>query len=352
MPQFGTGILPSGALGTQLAAVTRRAFIPRLVVQLYKATPLLSVLFRNAQRARGGASQVTVPVQGSSFVSFSWSDYSGTFPQPADVAAAQNAEFNLCLGLVPIPFIGMESIIQSSEVVIPLLKARMADAKTVAMQALSISLLNSQNNPVSQIQSLYSAYDDGTNVSTYGGINRPTNAFWKSQIVSSVGAALTRVSLLQYLVQATAGTSTVTGGGGEAPDMVIMNPGDWATLIKDFMILYNTTTPVQALEQFNITPRSQFGRDSVVNTGFRGVTVGDTPVFMDMFCPAGTAYLINSKYLAMYLSEDAPFAFSGFYSTIPNLQIANIGVMIVILNVVCTKPASGMRLAGITGAAF
>jgi uncharacterized protein YbjQ (UPF0145 family) len=352
MPQFGTGILPSGALGTQLAAVTRRAFIPRLVVQLYKATPFLSILLRNAQRAKGGASQVTVPVQGSSFVSFSWSDYSGVFPQPADVAAAQNAEFNLKLGVVPIPFMGMESIIQSSEVVIPLLKARMADAKTVAMQAISSAAFATGANPGNQVDGLYAAYDDGTNVSTYGGISRTTNPFWKAQIVSNVNAALTRVSLLQYLVQATSGTTTVTGGGGEAPDFVIMNPSDWATLIKDFMVLYNSTTPVQALEQFNITPKGKFGADNVINTGFRGVTIGDTPVFMDMFCPKGTAYLINSRYLAMYMSEDAPFAFSGFYSTIPNLQIANIGVMIVIFNIVCTKPASGMRLAGITGGAF
>jgi hypothetical protein len=352
LPQFGSGILPSGALGTQLAAVTRRAFVPRLVVQIYKATPMLSILLRNAQRARGGASQVTIPVQGSSFVSFSWSDYSGVFPQPADVAAAQNAEFNLKLGVVPIPFMGMEAIVQSSEVVIPLLKARMADAKTVAVQSISSAMFAAGQNPVSQVDGLYAAYDDGTNITTYGGISRSTNTFWKSQIVSSVGAALTRVSLLQYLVQCTAGTSTVNGAGGEAPDFVVMNPSDWATLIKDFMVLYNSSTPVQALEQFNVTPKSRFGADNVINSGFRGLMIGDTPVFMDMFCPKGSAYLMNSRYLAMYMSEDAPFVFSGFYSTIPNLQIANIGVVIVIFNVCVSKPASGMKLLGITGGAF
>lgn len=352
MPQFGVGILPSGALGTQLAAVTRRAFIPRLVVQIYKATPMLAVLMRNAQRARGGASQITIPVQGSSFVSFSWSDYSGVFPQPADVAAAQNAEFNLKLGVVPIPFLGMEAIVQSSEVVIPLLKARMADAKTVAVQSISTSLFATGTNPVSQVDGLYAAYDSGTNVSTYGGINRNTNTFWQSQIVSNVNAALTRVQLLQYLVQTTSGTTAANGAGGEAPDIVVMNPSDWATLIKDFMVLYNSSTPVQALEQYNITPNSKFGMNNIINTGFRGVMIGETPIFMDMFCPKGTAYIMNSRYLAMYMSEDAPFVFSGFYSTIPNLQIANIGVVIVIFNVVCSKPSSGMKLLNITGGAF
>src|SRR5215831_17849606 len=172
MPQLGVGIVPSGAIGNELVALTRRAFIPRLVVQIYKATPLLGLLLRNAQRAKGGVSQVTAPVQGGSFVSFSWSDYSGVFPQPAVQTAAQNAEFNLKLGVVPIPFMGMEALIQSSEVVVPILKARMADAKTVAVQAISGALFTDNSAFPSQVDSLVQAYDDGSTVSTYGGISR------------------------------------------------------------------------------------------------------------------------------------------------------------------------------------
>src|SRR5215471_9534167 len=198
MPQLGVGIVPSGAIGNELVALTRRAAIPRLVVQIYKATPLLGLLLRNAQRAKGGVSQVTVPVQGGSYVSFSWSDYSGVFPQPAVLTAAQNAEFNLKLGVVPIPFLGMEAIVQSSETVIPLLKARMADAKTVAVQAMSAAMFtNNANVPgQTQVDSLIQAYDDGTSVATYGGINRTVgaNAFWKSTKITGFGGTVTRTS--------------------------------------------------------------------------------------------------------------------------------------------------------------
>lgn len=337
MPQLGVGIVPSGAIGNELVATTRRAFIPRLVVQIYKATPLLSLLLRNAQRAKGGVSQVTVPVQGGSYVSFSWSDYTGVFPQPSVQTAAQNAEFNLKLGVVPIPFMGMEALIQSSEAVIPILKARMADAKTVAVQAISSALFtNNQNNPT-QVDSLLQAYDDATNVVTYGGINRNAagNAFWKSTI-NTVSAALTRQVAIPYLVQ------TTYLAGGEAPDFMVMYPGDWTKLMTDFM---NSET-------FFTSPGSRYGTEDPINAGFRGIMLGDTPIFMDPFCPAGTAYIINSRYLALYMSEDAPFAFSGFYSAIPNLQIANIGVVIVAFDVVCAKPVSGMRLTSITGASF
>jgi len=293
---------------------------------------------RNAQRAKGGVSQVTVPVQGGSYVSFSWSDYSGVFPQPAVQTAAQNAEFNLKLGVVPIPFMGMEALIQSSEAVIPILKARMADAKTVAVQAISSSLFTNNANQPTQVDSLYQAYDDGTNVATYGGINRSTagNSFWKSTLKTSAGAILSRTAMIPYLVQ------TTSLAGGEAPDFMVMSPGDWTKLMTDFM----------SSETFFTRPGSRYGTDDVINAGFRGLMLGDTPIFMDPFCPTGTAYIINSRYLALYMSEDAPFAFSGFYSAIPNLQIANIGVVIVAFDVVSTKPVSGMRITGITGASF
>jgi hypothetical protein len=68
----GSGITPSGQLGAQLAALTRRAFIPSVYVQIYQSHPLLSLFMSNAKAARGGVSQITVPVQGSSFVSFNW----------------------------------------------------------------------------------------------------------------------------------------------------------------------------------------------------------------------------------------------------------------------------------------
>ena len=64
----GTGIVPTGAVGTELTAVTRRAFVPRVPVQIYKAIAIFSAALANAQTASGGVSSVTVPVQGSPFV--------------------------------------------------------------------------------------------------------------------------------------------------------------------------------------------------------------------------------------------------------------------------------------------
>jgi hypothetical protein len=73
---------------------------------------------------------------------------------------------------------------------------------------------------------------------------------------------------------------------------------------------------------------------------------------MDHWCPKGTIYAINSKYTALYMSEDAAWAFSGFYSTVPQLQIGQVGVMILGYNIITSKPSSGAIITNFTGGAF
>lgn len=336
-PITNNGLVPGGSLGAQLAAITRRAFIPSVYVQIYQSHPLLSLFMSNAKAARGGVSQVTVPIQGSSFVSFNWGSFAGDFPMPTDAAAIQNAQFNLKLGMIPIGFFGMEAILQSSEVVIPKLRAVMSDAAVVMKQAYGQALYaNNYANPQAW-DSLAQAYDDGTNVPAYGGITRAGNNYFNGQLITNTAAqATTRVGMAQLL------TRVQNGAGGEAPDYAVMNPANWATLMGDFM----------NLEMFTTTPRSIYDKDNVVNAGFRAIRVLDTPIFPDPFCPLGEVYVINSRYTGLYMSEFAPMTFSGFESQIPVGQISDIGVLISAADLVCAKPSSGAHITGVTGAAW
>ena len=179
---IGGGIIPATGSSqyTELTYVTRRAFIPKLVVQLYNSTPLMAALIANSQQASGGVSQVTVPVQGSQFVNAQWSDYSGSFAQPSVQQGAFNAEFNLKLMIAPVPFLGMEGAVQQDHAIIPLIEARMNDATNVMMDAMATSLYNNTTN-TQQFIGLPGAVDDGTTLATYGNINRSTYTWWKSK---------------------------------------------------------------------------------------------------------------------------------------------------------------------------
>jgi hypothetical protein len=256
---------------------------------------------------------------------------------PTDAAAIQNAQFNLKLGMVPIGFFGMEAILQSSEVVIPKLRAVMSDAAVVIKQAYAQALYSNNFANPQVWDSLTQAYDDGTNVPSYGGITRSGNQFWAGQLIKNSGAqATTRVGMAQLL------TRIQNGAGGEAPDYAVMNPANWAVLMADFM----------NLEMFQTTPRSIYAKDDVVNAGFRAIRVLDTPIFPDPFCPLGTCIAVNSRYTGLYMSEFAPMTFSGFESQIPVGQISDIGVLISVSDLVCAKPSSGAQITGIQSAAW
>jgi hypothetical protein len=255
---------------------------------------------------------------------------------PSDEAAIENAQFNLKLGMVPIGFFGMEAIIQSSEVIIPKLRAVTSDAATVIRQALAEAIYSNNYNNGLALDSLYQAYDDGSSAPSYGGITRSNALWWQGQLLGNIGAVSNRAGMATTL------TRVMTGAAGEAPDFAVMNPADWATLLQDFM----------SSESYYNTPQNRWGKDDVANAGFRAIRVLDTPFFPDPFCPRGQAYMINSRYLSMYLSEYAPFVFSGFESAIPQGQIASIGVLITALDMVCAKPSSGAHLTGISGAAW
>lgn len=332
MPQYGSGIIPGGALGTELNAVTRRAFVPSVVVQIYQATPLLSAFLSNAQPAAGGVSAVTVPVQGASMVSFGWSDYTGSFNAPQQIPGVQNAEFNLKLGIIPIPFYGMEGVVQREEAVIPLMKVRMADAKTVGVQAIAGALVTDNHLTPNVINGLPQAIDDGTTVDSFGGISRSANTFWKAQLHATFGA-ISRASIGQAIMECT------HYAGGETPSMAVMSGQDWSKLAADFL----------GTESRQLVPGSSFGSNTPANAGFTAISVMGVPIFYDPYIPKGTMYLLNNRYNSIYMSKDLPFAFTGFYSTIPQFTVGFVGAMLTAMEFVCTKPKANMQVTGLTG---
>jgi hypothetical protein len=268
-----------------------------------------------------------------------WTGYSGTFNKPQVIPGVKNFEFNTTYFVVPVPLVLGESLIQATEAVVPILDVRMNDVYAVTNQQMSQALFtNNSANPLMPT-GFVDAYDNGTNIATYGGINRTTtgNTFWQGQYYNA-GAAniLNRATLASYLIQIT------DAAGGEKPDFVIMSPSDFATLQASF-----TGTEVT-----NLYPGKVGDVDTQMRSTFSNLLIDGVPFYMDHWCPKGTMYFVNSKYLNMYLSEDAPFAFSGFYSAIPLMQIAQIGVMIVGYQIVCTKPISGAVVTNFTGGAF
>lgn len=328
---IGGGILPASGTNqyNELTYVTRRAFIPKLVVQIYNSTPLMAALIANSQTASGGVSSVSVPVQGSQFVNAQWSDYSGSFAQPSVQQGAYQAEFNLKLLVSPVPFLGMEGAVQQDYAIIPLIEARMNDATNVMMDAMATSLYTNTTNQ-QQFIGLPAAVDDGTGTATYGNIDRTTNTWWKAKQYAAGSVNPTRQNVLQYI-------SGTVKNGAEVPTFGVCGFGTWTLLAQDYV----------GQEQYMITPGSGFDGDANgPQAAFRALMVAGVPIYPDPYCPEGTLYLLNSNYLSLYIHEQASFAFTGFESTLPNFQIGYVGAVLMIAELVNTKPKAMTKITG------
>lgn len=334
MPILGTGIIPSGganSLGAELQYVTRRAFVKKLVVQLYNTSPLIAALLANSQPASGGVSSVTVPAQGAQFVNMQWVGYDGSFNQPTVVPAVTDLEFNLKGAIIPIPYLGFESLVQDSHEVISLLQARMNDAGNVYCDAVSTALYGNTTNP-QQIIGLPGAVDDGTVLVNYGNQSRTLNPWLKAKRYAAGNVAPTRAIVMQYL------TGTFKNCGEQAT-FGICGPATWQQLANDFL----------PLEQYVITPERSFDTEPWgARAAFKALMIAGTPIYCDPYCPEGTMYLLNTGYLALYIHERAAFAFTGFESTLSNYQLGYIGAVLSLLELVCVKPKTCTVITGFT----
>ena len=346
MPLPGIGVVPqAGGLYNELSAVTRRAFVPRLFVQIYFGSPTLFYMTGNAQRAAGGLNQVTIPMQGQSMVQGQWTNYGGGFNSPVVTPGIQNGQFALAYWVVPVPLPFGETIIQATDREISILKARMNDVYAVTRQQMARSAFTNNSANPQMPDSFQGAFDDGTNFPTYGGISRNAqgNSAFKGQYINlnsgtfSLGTAgFTRSSMATLLAYVT------NNAGGEAPTFVVMSPGDYATLNKDFI----------GNEQQQVHPGQTYTMDTQIRSSFPNLNVSGIPIFADHFCPAGNVFGVNVKYTAMYLSEDAAFDFSGFYSLVPLGQMGQQGVVVVGYDILTAKSSSGFWGYNLQGASF
>ena len=300
----------------------------------------------NAQRAAGGLNQVTIPMQGVSMVQGSWTGYGGGFNSPVITPGIQNGQWNLAYWVVPVPLPFGETIIQATDREISILKARMNDVRAITTQNMATKLFtNNSANPL-QPDSFLSAFDNGTNFPTYGGISRNAagNSAFKGQYINmgtGSWATVATIGFTRKTMQAV--LSYITNqAGGEAPTFVVMSPGDYTTLNNDFV----------GQENIYVTPGATYTMDTSARSSFPNLNVSGIPIFQDFFCPAGSAFAVNVKYTSMYLSEDAAFDFSGFYSLVPLGQIGQQGVVVVGYDIISAKSVSGAWMYNIGNPAY
>jgi len=198
-----------------------------------------------------------------------------------DVISA--AEFNIKQLACPVVMSGLEMLQNSGrEQLIDLLEARINVAEATMANKLAQSIYSDgTGSGGKEITGLNAAVPSNPLTGTYGGIDRATYTFWRSQLYdfsaqgvspgsSTIQAALN--SLWSSLVR-----------GADRPDLVVLDNTYWTYYM----------TSLQAQQRFT--------DPATGSLGFPTVKFMDSDVVLDGglggFCPASTGFMLNTKYI-------------------------------------------------------
>lgn len=207
----------------------------------------------------------------------------------ADVISA--AEFQIKQYAVPVVISGLEQLQNSGkEALIDLLEGRIAVAESTMVNQLSASIYGDGTaSGGKSVTGLGAAVPTAPATGTYGGIDRATWAFWRSQAFDAKvngGATFSATNIQGYMN--TMWSKLVRGS--DRPDMIVCDNQFWSTFMS------------------SLQPQQRFMDPKSASLGFPTIKFMDADVVLDGgiggACPANTAFFLDTKYISWRPHKD------------------------------------------------
>ena len=358
----------------RVLSLTQDALLPKVVDNTLNSNVLLFRLMGNAKQGKGEQIKKAIKYQNSgTATSFAGLD---TFS-----AAVLNTKVRLAYDMrgvrIPIAISGMEAVANSvSETQITdLVKEALEESEMELIDALGTMIYgdgtgNSSKEPLG----LQAIVDDGTSVSTIGGLSRTTYPVLNATRTAS-GGTMTLAKLATLFSNISSGSSLST------PTLITSNETVWD--------LYETLLTPTVRENYSMTGYLTVGRSGGAmkveqglkgTQGFTAVTYKGIPWVRDEKATSQTVYMLNENWLDWYgwkvegtaasatgyksigmtsetveglyaeapMSDFSGFAWSGFRS--PQNAFGGIADLIVLGNLASWQPRRHGRLTGVTSA--
>lgn len=198
-----------------------------------------------------------------------------------------SAEFSLKQFAVGVPMSGLEMLQNAGEEqIIDLLEGRMEVAESTMANYICQGMYSDGTTFGGKtITGLDAAVPQDPTTGTYGGINRATWTFWRSQLYDPP-ATPTAATIQGYMN--TLWASTVRGA--DRPDLILSGSTIWATYMASLQAIQRFTSPSEG------------------NLGFPSVKFMDADVVLDGgiggFATATDMYFLNTKYISFRPHKD------------------------------------------------
>jgi len=193
------------------------------------------------------------------------------------------AEFNIKQLACPVVISGLEMLQNSGrEQLIDLLEGRINVAEATMANKLAQSIYSDgTGSGGKEITGLNAAVPSNPSTGTYGGIDRASFSFWRSQLYDFSAQSVTPGSATIQAGLNTLWSSLVRGA--DRPDLVVLDTVYWTYYL----------TSLQAQQRFT--------DPATGSLGFPTVKFMDSDVVLDGgiggFCPASTGFMLNTKYI-------------------------------------------------------
>lgn len=193
----------------------------------------------------------------------------------SDVLSA--AEFEIKQAAVPVVISGLEQLQNSGkEKMIDLMESRMTVAEATMANLICTSLYSDGTGyGGKEITGLDLAIPLDPTTGTYGGINRATWTFWRSQLRDSANTSAIQADMNGLWANLVRGT--------DRPDLIVMDDVVWEAYVA------------------SLQAQQRFTQADVGDLGFPTLKFMGTDVCLDGgiggSCPAGTSFFLNSKYI-------------------------------------------------------
>lgn len=259
-------------------AITKQAFIPKLVDNVMKSNALLMYLEKNKGMENiDGGQDVRLPVRYARFAARGW--YSGSESQVTAYNEKKTAlVFNWAQHYVNITISGLDKLKNAGEnKVIDHVRSEVEAAEEDIRDNFGTGLYS---NGTTDPKSIIGLGGFMSTTATYGGVSQSSESWLQANIDSST----TTMSLGKLQ---TAFESAVHGP--DKPDLCLTTK----TLFNSYWSL--------------LQPQQRFSDSDMASGGFKNLLLNGAVVLMDEYCTASSFFLLNTKYIKLYSHKDRKF---------------------------------------------
>lgn len=319
---FGTNVITS---------ISRRYIMPTLVDVTYHSNLMFFRLNQKNKKVLQGGLQIEVPIVYQQMAAGGfYQGYDLLDTSPSDTVL--NAAWDWRQAEVPVSIDGLSLIrADSPEAVVNLLSFLFEQAQVQLADILGTGIWSDAKTNLKFIDGLQGAIDDGTITTTYGGLSRSSDPWWKGTRTSFSGTmATTGLSQMQTMW----GTLT---DGGRHPTLIAVN-----------QLVYNLYWATSlAGQSFPVQPEGH--DEQLAQNGFTNVIFNGVPMAVDSHVSLeaganGAMYFINEDYLYLYVNPRADFSMREFRE--PINQDAMVAFVLWAGNLICTNPSRQGKIVG------